>query len=48
MVDSEIDGSMYGRMDPTIYGSENGDGSNYNNNPSGRIMNSGGRVIEEP
>ena len=42
MVDGEIDGSIYGTIYPTIYGSKNGA---RNNNPSGRIINSGGRII---
>ena len=45
VVDGEIDGSMYGATYPSIYGSENGA---RNNNPSGRIMNSGGRIIVRP
>ena len=45
MVDDEIDGSMYGAIYPSIYGSESGA---RNNNPSGRIMNSGGRIIVRP
>ena len=45
MVDGEIDGSIYGPTHPSIYGSENGA---RNNNPSERIINSGGRIIAEP
>ena len=45
VVDGEIDGSMYGATYPSIYGSENGA---RNNNPSGRINNSGGRIIVRP
>ena len=45
VVDGEIDGSMYGTIYPGIYGSENGA---RNNNPSGRIINSSGRIIAEP
>ena len=45
MVDGEIDGSMYGATYPSIYGSENGA---RNNNPSGRIINSGGRIYVGP
>ena len=45
VVDGEIDGSMYGATYPSIYGSENGA---RNNNPSGRIINSGGRIIVRP
>ena len=44
-MDGEIDGSMYGATYPSIYGSENGA---RNNNPSGRIINSGGRIIVRP
>ena len=44
-VDGEIDGSIYGTIYPTIYGSKNGAG---NNNPSGRIINSSGSIIEGP
>ena len=43
MVDGEIDGSIYGTIYPTIYGSKNGA---RNNNPSGRIINSRGRIID--
>ena len=42
VVDGEIDGSMYGATYPSIYGSENG--ARNNNNPSGRIIDSGGRL----
>ena len=42
-VDGEIDGSIYGTIYPTIYGSKNGA---RNNNPSGRIINSRGRIID--
>ena len=45
LVDGEIDGSMYGATYPSIYGSEDGA---RNNNPSGRIINSGGRIIVRP
>ena len=45
VVDGEIDGSIYGTIYPSIYGSENGA---RNNNPSGRIINSSGRIIEGP
>ena len=41
-MDGEIDGSIYGTIYPTIYGSKNGA---RNNNPSGRIINSRGRII---
>ena len=44
-MDGEIDGSMYGATYPSVYGSENGA---RNNNPSGRIINFGGRIIAEP
>ena len=44
-MDGEIDGSMYGATYPSIYGSENGA---RNNNPSGRIINSGGSIIVGP
>ena len=43
MVDGEIDGSIYGTIYPTIYGSKNGA---VNNNPSGRIINFWGRIID--
>ena len=42
-VDGEIDGSIYGTIYPTIYGSKNGA---RNNNPSGRIINSRGRITD--
>ena len=45
VVDGEIDGSMYGATYPSIYGSENGA---RNNSPSGRIINSGERIIVRP
>ena len=46
LVDGEIDGSMYyGAIYPSISGSENGA---RNNNPSGSIINSGGRIIVRP
>ena len=45
MVDGELDGAIYGTIYPTIHGSKNGA---VNMNPSGRIINYIGRIIEQP